>query len=197
MQNINLISAPVSFKKHFKYFKVNLLSSFTPWLHDQYDVQTSDSPPRQLHHWLLPWCWCGHRVWITTWQANFIFNKYFYGRFSPRALCCLTANANSRCATACSGQSCTAPCVVRCGVLQSVCLSTTCQAVASTTCVAATTAAATTAAATTAAATTAAATTTASCVGVGTQCWDGTLTQSACCSGTCTPVVFPNFYCLA
>merc|ERR1711868_133365 len=68
-----------------------------------------------------------------------------------RALCCLTANANSRCATACSGQSCTAPCVVRCGVLQSVCLSTTCQAVASTTCVAATTAAAAaTAAATTA-----------------------------------------------
>merc|ERR1712111_215174 len=88
-----------------------------------------------------------------------------------RALCCLTANANSRCATACPGQSCNAPCVVRCGVLQSVCLSTTCQAVASTTCVAATTtAAATTAAATTAAATTAAATTTASCVGVGTQC---------------------------
>merc|ERR1712029_1089674 len=96
-----------------------------------------------------------------------------------RALCCLTANANSRCATACSGQSCTAPCVVRCGVLQSVCLSTTCQAVASTTCVAATT--------------TAAATTACTGVALGVTCNTG----DTCCDGaTCQNLGGTTSYCL-
>merc|ERR1712142_802409 len=39
----------------------------------------------------------------------------------PRNLCCLTTNAQSTCATQCSGRSCSATCTVRCGILMSTC----------------------------------------------------------------------------
>merc|ERR1711868_271318 len=71
----------------------------------------------------------------------------------PRNLCCLTTNAQSTCATQCSGRSCSATCTVRCGILMSTCGTYTCSAVAASTCTTtAAPAAATTAAATTAAA---------------------------------------------
>merc|ERR1719394_88894 len=52
----------------------------------------------------------------------------------PRNLCCLTTNAQSTCATQCSGRSCSATCTVRCGILMSTCGTYTCSAVAASTC---------------------------------------------------------------
>merc|ERR1712029_1204563 len=88
----------------------------------------------------------------------------------PRSLCCLTINAQTTCATQCSGKSCSATCTVRCGILMSTFGTYTCSAVAASTCT--TTAAPTTAAA----ATTAAAT---SCINSGAPCAD---TPDTCCT---------------
>merc|ERR1719394_93975 len=44
----------------------------------------------------------------------------------PRNLCCLTTNAQTTCATQCSGKSCSATCTVRCGILMSTCGTYTC-----------------------------------------------------------------------
>merc|ERR1711862_914033 len=52
----------------------------------------------------------------------------------PRSLCCLTINAQTTCATQCSGKSCSATCTVRCGILMSTCGTYTCSAVAASTC---------------------------------------------------------------
>merc|ERR1712032_385136 len=82
-----------------------------------------------------------------------------------RTLCCLTANAQSKCATACASQDCAASCTVRCGILSSVCATYVCSAVASSTC------------------TTTTAATAAACVSGGQVCTSG---GTACCSGTCT-----------
>merc|ERR550525_495011 len=46
-----------------------------------------------------------------------------------RTLCCLTANAQGKCATNCANQDCAASCTVRCGILSSVCGTYTCSAV--------------------------------------------------------------------
>merc|ERR1711911_540634 len=85
-----------------------------------------------------------------------------------RTLCCLTANAQSKCATACASQDCAASCTVRCGILSSVCGTYVCSAVASSTCTTTTTTTTTTAA---------------TCVAAGAVCTTG---GAACCSGTCT-----------
>merc|ERR1712024_207969 len=96
-----------------------------------------------------------------------------------RTLCCLTANAQSKCATACASQDCAASCTVRCGILSSVCATYVCSAVASSTCTTTTT-------------TTAATATT--CVGGGRAGRGG---GTACCSGTCTASATPGTsYCL-
>merc|ERR1712029_685697 len=88
----------------------------------------------------------------------------------PRSLCCLTINAQTTCATQCSGKSCSANCTVRCGILMSTCGTYTCSAVAASTCT------------TTAAPTTAAAATT--CINSGAPC--AAATDTCCTSGqTC------------
>merc|ERR1719180_213588 len=85
-----------------------------------------------------------------------------------RTLCCLTANAQSKCATACASQDCAASCSVRCGVLSSVCATYVCSAVASSTCTTTTT------------------TTASTCLAQGAQCQDPSTTLGLCCSGlTC------------
>merc|ERR1712029_944045 len=105
----------------------------------------------------------------------------------PRSLCCLTINAQTTCATQCSGKSCSATCTVRCGILMSTCGTYTCSAVAASTCT--TTAAPTTAAAAT---TTAAAT---SCINSGASC--AATTDTCCTSGqTCQTFTGGAIYCL-
>merc|ERR1711983_45893 len=100
----------------------------------------------------------------------------------PRSLCCLTLNAQSTCATQCSGKSCSASCTVRCGILMSTCGTYTCSAVAASTCT------------TTAAPTAAAAT---SCINSGASCAAAT---DACCTSGQTCTAFPGdpapIYCL-
>merc|ERR1711936_519266 len=70
---------------------------------------------------------------------------------SDRGLCCLFFNAQSDCASRCSGRSCTDRCNVNCGVANTLCGSWTCSQVTSSCTTETTTVAATT---TTAAATT-------------------------------------------
>merc|ERR1711997_942747 len=50
---------------------------------------------------------------------------------SDRGLCCLFFNAQSDCATRCSGVSCTASCNVNCGIANTLCGSWTCSQVTS------------------------------------------------------------------
>merc|ERR1712062_124985 len=50
---------------------------------------------------------------------------------SDRGLCCLFFNAQSDCATRCSGRSCTDRCNVNCGVTNTLCGSWTCSQVPS------------------------------------------------------------------
>merc|ERR1712126_309152 len=106
----------------------------------------------------------------------------------PRSLCCLTINAQTTCATQCSGKSCSATCTVRCGILMSTCGTYTCSAVAASTC----TTTATPATTATAAATTAAAAST-NCVIAGAACTTG---QTCCDSRMCTSFGGTVSYCL-
>merc|ERR1711997_365791 len=50
---------------------------------------------------------------------------------SDRGLCCLFFNAQSSCATQCSGRSCTETCNVNCGIANTLCGSWTCNQVTS------------------------------------------------------------------
>merc|ERR1711934_1223977 len=98
-----------------------------------------------------------------------------------RTLCCLTANAQSKCATNCANQDCAATRTVRCGILSSVCATYTCSGV-TTSC-------------TTSTSTTAATTTTACAAGSlagGAACIDSSsVSLGTCCAGyTCAP--FPG-----
>merc|ERR1711981_1171145 len=52
---------------------------------------------------------------------------------SDRGLCCLFFNAQSDCATRCSGVSCSASCNVNCGIANTLCGSWTCSQVTSAT----------------------------------------------------------------
>ena len=122
-------------------------------------------------------------------------NHLFYHHLPPthlptniivfyRGLCCLFFNAQSDCATRCSGRSCTDRCNVNCGVTNTLCGSWTCSQVTS----ACTTETTTVAATTTAAASTCSATSTCTdgttgC-GSGEQCYDGTnfVGAGVCCS---------------
>merc|ERR1712203_709710 len=63
---------------------------------------------------------------------------------SDRALCCLFFNAQSDCATRCSGRSCTDRCNVNCGITNTLCGSWTCSQVTSSCTTETTTVAATT-----------------------------------------------------
>merc|ERR1711874_897705 len=97
---------------------------------------------------------------------------------SDRGLCCLFFNAQSDCATRCSGRSCTDRCNVNCGVANTLCGSWACTT--ETTTVAATT----TAAASTCSATSTCTDGTTGCSS-GTVCYDGTnVVNGGCCGQT-------------
>merc|ERR1711962_1365499 len=94
---------------------------------------------------------------------------------SSRSLCCNFVNANTECANRCAGRDCREQCNVNCGIVNSLCLTTTCSSV-TTNCV------------TTAAATSAASS---NCLPSGTgECANAAVTQNgtvACCNGACAP----------
>merc|ERR1711936_561826 len=99
---------------------------------------------------------------------------------SSRSLGRNFVNANTECANRCAGRDCSEQCNVNCGILNSLCLTTTCSSV-TTNCV-------TTAAPTTSAATSAASS---NCLPSGTgECANAAVTQNgtvACCNGACAP----------
>merc|ERR1711953_361555 len=102
-----------------------------------------------------------------------------------RGLCCLFLNAQSDCASRCSGRSCTDRCNVNCGVANTLCGSWTCSQV-TTACTTETTtvAATTTAAASTCSATSTCTDGTTGCSS-GTVCYDGTnVVNGGCCGQT-------------
>merc|ERR1712156_56891 len=91
---------------------------------------------------------------VLFYPASLGFNLNFNPKSeSSRSLCCNFVNANTECANRCAGRDCSEQCNVNCGILNSLCLTTTCSSV-TTNCV--TTAAPTTASDTTSAATSAA-----------------------------------------
>merc|ERR1712119_948 len=89
---------------------------------------------------------------------------------SDRGLCCLFFNAQSDCATRCSGRSCTDQCNVNCGIANTLCGSWTCSQVTS--------------ACTTETTTVAATTTTTACAVV-----TGLAIGASCCSASPNPCV--------
>merc|ERR1712179_478761 len=99
-----------------------------------------------------------------------------------RTLCCLTANAQSKCATNCANQDCAATCTVRCGILNSVCGTYTCSGV-TTTCTTSTSTASSAAAATTTC-------TTGGTLAQGAACLDTSFTSLGSCHTGCTCIPF-------